>query len=105
MNIDNKFGECCKCPALMQDGRIYTSYAPRRDYNASLMKEFKVSNSNEYRHFLQNNGKSIINSLHHNFEDSFRCVDTATNKFNVSHDVHKIFNDMLQEELKKPTEL
>ena len=25
MNSDNKFGECCKCPAKMNDSRIFTN--------------------------------------------------------------------------------
>ena len=105
MNLDNKFGTCCKCPALMQDGRNFASYIPRRDYNATLMKEFKVSNSNEYRSFLQENGKSIINSVHKNLEDNYKCVSNDKHKFFLTNDVHKYFNDMLQDELKKPTEL
>ena len=104
MNINNKFGECCNCPALMQDGRNYASHVPRRDHNASLMKEFKVNNSNDYRSFLQNNGKSIINSVHKSLIDNYRCISNDTNKFYDSTDIHKYFNELFLEELKKPVQ-
>ena len=105
MDSNNKFGTCCKCPALMQDGRIYTSYAPRRDYNASLMKELKVNNSNDYRSIMQENGQSIIDSVQKNLENSYKCVNVNNNLFYRDNDIHKYFNDQLKVELSKPSEL
>jgi len=102
MNLDNKFGECCKCPAKIQDGRIYTSYVPRRDYNTNIMKEVKASDSHQYRSILQAQGESIITAIQTNLENTYRCTNNGTNIFNKSVDIHKFFNDQLQSELNKP---
>ena len=60
MNFNNKFGECCQCPALMSDGRLYTNYM----LNSSLVSYIKevngLKNDTEFRHFLQKNGNDIL---------------------------------------------
>lgn len=55
MNLDNKFGICCKCPAIMDESRLFTNYVPHKSYNRQFMNELNVVNNNDYRHTLQYN--------------------------------------------------
>jgi len=102
MNLNNKFGECCKCPVKIADGRLYSTYVPRRDYNATIMKELKVTNSNEYRTILQDQGQVILDAVQQNLDTNYKCTDNGTNLFYQSTDIHKFFNDQLKDELNKP---
>jgi hypothetical protein len=99
MNLNNKFGECCSCPALISDGRLFTSYVPRKDFNNQLMKQIKVTNNNDYREFLQNNGDTIIASIQETLDSSIKCADTKNVRFNQSIDIDAFFNEQLQKEL------
>jgi hypothetical protein len=99
MNLNNKFGECCSCPALISDGRLFTSYVPRKDFNNQLMKQIKVTNNNDYREFLQNNGDKIIASIQETLDSSIKCADTKNVRFNQSIDIDAFFNEQLQKEL------
>ena len=51
---DNKhFG----CPPRMSDSRFFTSYAPECHVNDLIRADNNISNSFQYRQFLQQNGK------------------------------------------------
>ena len=99
MNLNNKFGECCSCPALISDGRLFTSYVPRKDLNIQLMKQVKVTNNNDYKDFLQNNGEQIILSIQSTLDSSLKCTDTKNIRFNQLVDIDSYFNEQLQKEL------
>lgn len=99
MNLNNKFGECCNCPALMDDSRLFTSYVPRRDYNALLMKDTQLTNSIDYKNMLQQNGAEIIASIQRNLNTNFRCTTTGNNQFYVVPDVNAYFDNLLFAEL------
>ena len=62
MNSDNKFGECCKCPALMDDSRLFTNYLLNSKLNSYVKKVNGISDDNMYRLFLQKNGSKILNN-------------------------------------------
>ena len=62
MNSDNKFGQCCKCPAQMSDGRLYTNYMSATRLNEYVKNLNKITNHHEYRNFLQVNGDKIMNN-------------------------------------------
>lgn len=49
-----------KCPALMEDGKIFTDYRAHKIGDLDLAKKNKVVGSNQYRMFLQKNGESLI---------------------------------------------
>jgi hypothetical protein len=101
MNLNNKFGECCSCPALY-DHRILTSYVPRRDYNASVMKEMNVTNGIDYRVALQQNGSSILTAMTVTNEKQYVCKGE---QFYRVVDIDGYFNTKLAEELAKPSTL
>ena len=63
MNSDNQFGKCCKCPARMSDGRIFTNWLPRKRLNLYLQIGTKTTeSSHDYRLHLQNNGVQLMKS-------------------------------------------
>lgn len=101
MNSNNKFGECCACPALY-DHRIITSYVPRRDLNAQIMHELKINNSHEYRHMMQTYGEDVMNTIVSNINNKLVCKGSQF--YNVV-DINGYFENQLKEELNKKTEL
>lgn len=60
MNCDNKFGECCNCPALMSDGRFITNYISTPKLVANLKEMNNITDENEFRLFLQKNATNLI---------------------------------------------
>ncbi len=60
MNCDNKFGECCNCPAKMSDGRLVTNYLSTSKIVSYIKEVNNISDEHEFRHFLQTNGASIL---------------------------------------------
>ena len=103
MNLNNKFGACCNCPSLLADGRLFTSYTPRRDHNADLMKELNAKNNNEYRNILQDNSDTYINSINAFIEKNYKCNNNADNTFYKIYDIHSTFDKQFKDELSKPT--
>jgi len=99
MNSNNKFGVCCKCPALMADGRIYTSFVPRKDLNYNLMREVNVSNANDYRGILQNNAEKLIASTNKSLNAQYKCVPNKNNTFYNVQNINKFFDDEFNKSL------
>ena len=60
MNCDNKFGECCNCPALMSDGRLVTNYISTPKLVENLKKINNITDEHEFRMFLQKNASNIL---------------------------------------------
>ena len=60
MNCDNKFGECCNCPAIMSDGRFMTNYTSTQKMVANIKQMNNITDENEFRAFLQKNGSGLI---------------------------------------------
>jgi hypothetical protein len=54
---NNKFPDC---PALMEDGKIFTDYRSNKIAELDLAKKNKIGDSQSYRLFLQNNAEKII---------------------------------------------
>jgi hypothetical protein len=78
--LNNKFGQCCGCPALMSDkGRLFTNYVSSRIYNDVNSKKLKVPDAHSYREKLQNDPKIRINEI--NKYESVRCKSDSKNKF------------------------
>lgn len=73
MNADNKFGVCCKCPARMEDGRIFTNYMSQRKFNNYLFVRNNFDSSHDFRHFLQNNASTIMKQEVANLENTKKC--------------------------------
>ncbi len=105
MELNNKFGKCCSCPALMSDGRLFTSYMPHKQYNNNMMKELGASNSIEYKSILQNNGNVIRNDMLSKLEASVMCKNNDTNKFYQQVDINGFFDKKFTETMNTPSEL
>lgn len=60
MNSDNKFGECCNCPAKMSDARLFTNYMSTSQITAHIKETNNIKDEHEYRLFLQKNGNTIM---------------------------------------------
>ena len=60
--MDNRYYKY-NCPPLMNDGRFLTSYVRSRVFDQYVRNINNVKSSQEYRHFLQNNGDQILNNL------------------------------------------
>ena len=54
---NNKFPTC---PALMEDGKVFTDYRAHKLGDLALAKEYKLGDSQSYRQFLQINGDKLI---------------------------------------------
>ena len=48
MNSDNKFGECCKCPAKMNDSRIFTNYLLSSKLESYVKQVNGITDDNEW---------------------------------------------------------
>lgn len=105
MELNNKYGTCCKCPAIMDDSRLFTSYMPHKDYNNKLMAKFNVTNNNDYKTYLQTNGTSIKTDILNKLESGAKCTNNGNNKFYQRIDINKYFEQKLVETMEKPSEL
>jgi hypothetical protein len=61
------------CPALMSDGRHFTSYESASDYHYKLGKELNLETQREFRTHAQQNGKLYKNYIE-SFYDTKECV-------------------------------
>ena len=80
--MNNIFGSCCNCPAMIADqGRLISDYSPSKNINNNIMKLNNLKNNNELRLFLQNNGNSL-NTLEKIALENKKCINNKDNKFN-----------------------
>ena len=70
--LDNRYWPY-GCPALMQDGRFITSYVPQRLINLSIKEMNNIGSAQDYRHFLQKNGDSILNKQRAILQKVYTC--------------------------------
>jgi hypothetical protein len=70
--MDNRYYKY-NCPPLMNDGRFLTSYVRSRVFDQYVRNINNVQSSQEYRHFLQNNGDQILNNLKGYLRESNTC--------------------------------
>jgi len=79
-NLNNKFGECCNCPALSTGKQYFTNYVSSRLYNDNFRKKLGINDSNSFRLSLQSNGEKYIKNEIIRF-DANRCKSDTKNKF------------------------
>jgi hypothetical protein len=48
---------------VLEDGRAFTDYNPNCEINNAIQKKYKVTDSHEYRAFLQNNAEKLMKEL------------------------------------------
>lgn len=87
--MNNKFGDCCNCPALV-DGRFFTRYDDRIEIDLEIMKKNNMTDSHALRKYLIENGANIIDSNIKNIEKNYKCNynkprDTTTASINNSY--------------------
>jgi hypothetical protein len=70
--MNNKFGDCCNCPAL-EDGRFLTRYDDRIEIDLEIMKKNNISDSLALRKYLISNASNIIDSNIKNIETTSKC--------------------------------
>jgi hypothetical protein len=73
MNSDNKFGECCNCPAKMNDGRLHTNYMLNSKLVSYIKEVNGIKNDTDFRRFLQNNGNTIRKNENDFIEKNKKC--------------------------------
>jgi len=80
LSLNNKFGQCCDCPALMSDkGRMFTNYVSSRLYNDSYSKFLKVPDAHSYRNKLQEEG-NLFRSIEVYRFDKAKCKSDGKTK-------------------------
>ena len=100
---DNKYFDC---PPRMSDGRHFTDYRPNCEMNSVVKMDNKISNSFEYRNFLQQNASLIldINRKHAcqknccgpTCQEAFQNSTMLPEKYKVNCDNHtctRVLND------------
>ena len=73
MESNNKFGRCSKCPAFMDDSRLFTNYLPNSKLNTYITKINNITNNDEYRIFLQKNASKIMENEKKFIDDNKKC--------------------------------
>jgi hypothetical protein len=53
---------------IMSDARAFTDYNPSCEVNNAIQKKYNITNSHEYRSFLQKNAEKIM-------EDNAKCFE------------------------------
>lgn len=81
-NLNNKFGECCNCPALSNGDQYFTNYVSSRLYNDDLQKKLGIKDSNSFRINLQSNGTKYMSKEHIKYDNN-RCKSDKKNNFYI----------------------
>jgi len=68
---NNYFNE--KCPSLMNNNRILTSYVLSSELNQKVCKELNCTDEHSYRKLLQENAVKIIEDSKKNYENVYPC--------------------------------
>jgi hypothetical protein len=95
--MNNKFGDCCNCPALV-DGRFLTRYDDRIEIDLELMKKNNITDSLVLRKYLIDNGAKLIESNIKDIEKTHKCnynkkEDTPVAPINSSYYIGTPFSD------------
>jgi hypothetical protein len=95
--MNNKFGDCCNCPALV-DGRFFTRYDDRIELDLELMKKNNITDSLVFRKYLIDNGANLIDSNIKNIEKTHKCnynkkEESPVAPINTSYYVGNVLND------------
>jgi hypothetical protein len=103
-NANNKYGECCGCPAFMADSRGVTIWEPTRSYHAGLASTLNVSDSNAFRKTLIEQPSRAL------AYDAQRLASPCKNAAGVSFypdttTTHAAFDAAIRQEMLKPTQL
>lgn len=92
MNSDNIYFNN-KCPARMNDSRIFTNYMPNKKTLDYINKINCLTDHNSTRYFLQSNAETIINNELNFFMNEKKCnfdyFENSFPKYNPYNDEKK----------------
>ena len=83
MNLNNKFGQCCGCPGIINKPRELTVWTNSKIHDNDLMLQSGATNSNDYRALLQRNGSAILSNTANALNDNFKCKTNTNNLDNL----------------------
>ena len=95
-NLNNKFGECCNCPALTTGKQYFTNYVSSRILNDDLRKNLKISDSHTYRYNLQANGTKYISNENNRYLND-RCKSDNKNNFYIDSSKYNFSSQLLND--------
>lgn len=96
MSLNNKFGECCNCPARMEyvsdDFVDYTTPSIREMNERAKVGAMSV---HEYNDYLETQGDKIVGKRMQFLKDNYNCKNNGDNLFFVdSNGYHDKFTAM-----------
>lgn len=71
------------CPALMSDSRLFTNYLPNRMLNDKIKEKLNINSNLEYKNYLINNAKNILNNERQYLKDNSTCTVRCANYENI----------------------
>jgi hypothetical protein len=102
MNSNNKFGTCCKCPAMTNKTRELTVWSNPHLHDNDMMKKMGITNTHDYRASLQSNGENIIKNTYNDFETNYKCTNTGSNIFYIDSSKYNQYYENLNAISSKP---
>jgi hypothetical protein len=92
MNLDNKNGICCNCPALMDYSRDITQWKSAKIHDIEMMKKLNITNSLDYKNVLQEHGEHIIRNTIDEYNKKYRCINGKDFYLDTSN-FHQFFDN------------
>lgn len=102
MNCDNRYANCCGCPAITNTPREFTIWSSSKLYNLQTMKKTGMTNANDYRASLQSNAESIMKNTVNDFDTNFKCKNSGSNLFYLDSSSYNGYYDKINAEGAKP---
>ena len=101
--MDNKFGQCCKCPARVDSMRQFTEYRTTNNVVESDMKRLGITSIHDYNDHIERNGVSLRKKQMKWQESNHKCQSNGQNTFNIdSSDYHSRFDEMIRNVKQEP---
>jgi len=101
VSMDNKHGDCCGCPALMSDGRLFMQWQPKGSFNQRLQSTLNLTGDKLRANLQQNPAIADIDGLS---DEKLACKPNP--KFYIdSSNFHKMMLDSQLAELQVPAQV
>ena len=95
-NLNNKFGECCNCPALSTGQQYFTNYESSRLYNDKLRKNLSLNDTHSFRLNLQQNGLKYISNENIKITND-KCSSNTLNNFYLDGSTYNFSTKLINE--------
>ena len=70
--MDNRYFKY-ECPPLMNDGRFISNYVRSSTFDQYVRTTNNIKSSNDFRHYIQNNGSELINNIKGFYRENNTC--------------------------------